>query len=124
MGCGEQEPITVKGLLLYDFPTSYVIQQHVQHSHGEGGLFGGETGLFCPPETTDVVIQQGSFLHTCPVVLEAKNLFYFSRGNFKKEKGHISNLRSTVSFGYARRGSLCTCFFTQYRFKMENVFGP
>lgn len=75
MGCRKQELSALKGLLLYDFPTSYVVQQHVQHSHGEGGLFGGETGLFRPPETTDIVIQQGSFLHTRLVVLEAKNLF-------------------------------------------------
>lgn len=64
----------------------------MQHSHGERGLFGGETGLFCPPETTDIVIQQGSFLHTCPVVLEAKNLFYFSIGNLKKKKKDILSI--------------------------------
>lgn len=71
-------------LLLCVLPTSYVIQQHVQHSHGEGGLYGGEVHLFCPPETTDIVIQQGSFLHTSLMVPEAQDLFHFSTGNRKQ----------------------------------------
>lgn len=80
-----------KNLLISDFPTSYIIQQQVQHSQGEGGLCWGETGLLCPPEPTDIVIQQGGFLHTCFMVLKAKNVFYFSTDNKKK---HIATLIS------------------------------
>lgn len=68
-------------LSLCVLPTSYVVQQHVQHSHGEGGLWGGEVGLLCPPETADVVIQQGSFLHTGLMVPEAQNLLHFPTDN-------------------------------------------
>lgn len=62
-------------------PTSYVIQQPLHYSHGERGLFRGEVGLFCPPETTDIVIQQGSFLHTYVSVAEAQNLGHFPANN-------------------------------------------
>ena len=61
--------------------TSNVIQQHLQHSHGEGGLYGGEGSLFCPADTTEIVIQHGSFLHTSLMVPEAQKLLYFPWGN-------------------------------------------
>lgn len=62
-------------------PTSNVTQQHVQDSHGEGGLRGAEVGLFSPPEATDIVIQQDGFLHADQMVPEAQNLGHLSADN-------------------------------------------
>ncbi|TNN39841.1 hypothetical protein EYF80_049982 [Liparis tanakae] len=55
--------------------------KHVQDRHGEGGLRGGEVGLFGPPEALDIVIQQDGFLHADQMVPEAQDLGHRTADN-------------------------------------------